>query len=237
MARESARERLILAGEQLYAEAGVGRVRLRELNALAGVRNDSAVHYHFGSQDGLLREILRIHLADLGARVDECTAALCAGRDGSPEAIRDAIAALAIPFAEKLDDERGRRFIRIVAQVWGEVPGWRQSSVVPSSALALDLIRRSLRGLPDEVVESRMWMITRFVVSCFGMRAERHDRAAGEGGEAQMPLDAFVFDVVQMATAAYLSAPPVGGFWPAAWPAIRSQEEGAAAAPVVTPGV
>ena len=223
MARESARERLIVAGEQLYAEAGVGRVRLRELNALAGVRNDSAVHYHFGSQDGLLQEILRVHLEGLSTRVDECTAALCTGREGSPAAISDAIAALAIPFAEKLADERGRRFIRIVAQVWGEASSWRQFSFVPSSALAMDLIRRSLRGLPAEVLESRMWMITRFVVACFGSRAQRLDSDAGEAhaAAAEMPLDAFVFDVVQMATAAYLAEAPVGGFWPQSWPPVR----------------
>ncbi|WP_182346531.1 TetR/AcrR family transcriptional regulator [Tomitella gaofuii] len=216
MGRDTARERLIEAGEELYAEAGVGRVRLRELNALAGVRNDSAVHYHFGSQDGLLEAILQFHLQEIGARVDETTADLCAGRDGSPEALRDAIAALAIPFAEKLRDERGRRFIRIAAQVWGRTAAWEQSSFVPSSALAMDLIRRSARGLPAAVLEERMWLITRFVVSSFAARAERQD-AVVDG----IALDEFVYDVVGMATAAYFAAPPEGGFWPERWPVIR----------------
>ncbi|WP_158726342.1 TetR/AcrR family transcriptional regulator [Tomitella fengzijianii] len=217
MGQDTARQRLIEAGEELYAEAGVGRVRLRELNALAGVRNDSAVHYHFGSQDGLLEAILQTHLQEIGARVDKTTAALCTGRDGSPEALRDAIAALAIPFAEKLRDERGRRFIRIVAQVWGRIGDWQQQRFIPSSALAMDLIRRSARGgLPGAVLEERMWLITRFVVASFAARAERQD-AVVDG----IALDAFVYDVVGMATAAYFAEPPEGGFWPARWPAIR----------------
>ncbi|WP_182358109.1 TetR/AcrR family transcriptional regulator [Tomitella gaofuii] len=219
MGQDSARQRLIEAGEQLYAEAGVGRVRLRELNTLAGVRNDSAVHYHFGSQDGLLEAILQTHLHEIGARVDETTALLCTGRDGSPDALRDAIAALAIPFAEKLRDERGRRFIRIVAQVWGRIGDWQQQRFIPSSALAMDLIRRSARGLPAEVLEERMWLITRFVVSSFAARAENQD-AVVDG----ITLDAFVYDVVGMATAAYFAAPPEGGFWPERWPVIREGE-------------
>ncbi|MGW9339889.1 TetR/AcrR family transcriptional regulator [Streptomyces albidoflavus] len=215
MKSEPARQRLIEAGEQLYAEAGVGRVRLRELHTLAGVRNDSAVHYHFGSQQGLIQEILRVHLEDLSVRVDECTAALCAGRDGSLESIRDAIAALAIPFAEKLADERGRRFIRIAAQIWGQSATWEQSSFIPSSALAMDLIRRSLRDLPADIRDNRIWLITRFVVACFGSRAEQY----GNGKEG-IALDAFVFDVIEMAAAAYLADSPVGNFWPDNWPCI-----------------
>lgn len=218
MGRASARERLIEAGEELYADIGVGRVRLRDLNAGAGVRNDSAVHYHFGSQEGLLEEILRIHLDELAARVDECTGLLCEGRDGSPEAIRDAIAALAIPFAEKLGSQRGRRFIRIMAQTWGRTGDWREHRFVPSSALTMDLIRRSLRGLPESIREERMWLITRFVVESFAARAQRHG-AVDDG----ITIDEFVYEVVEMAAAAYIAAPPVGDFWPADWPTVRGR--------------
>lgn len=224
MGRDSARERLIEAGEELYAKSGVGQVRLRELNACAGVRNDSAVHYHFGSQQGLLEEILRIHLADVAARVDECTALLCAGRDGSPEAVRDAIAALAIPFAEKLGSQRGRRFIRIMAQTWGRTTGWQDHRFVPSSALTMDLIRRSLRDLPESIREERMWLITRFVVESFAARAQRAGTADdGDGADeiGGIEVDAFVYDVVGMAAAAYHAPPPVGEFWPGNWPQIR----------------
>ncbi len=222
MPKESAAERLIAAGEQLYAESGVGNVRLRELNALAGVRNDSAVHYHFGSQDGLLTEILRRHLDDVSARVDEYTDALCAGRDGSPDAIRDAIAALAVPFAEKLGDERGRRFIRIAAQVWGRTATWRQSSFVPSSALAMDLIRRSVRDLSPALREERMRLIPGFVLSAFAVRAQRIDHPDCDDDAFPLPLHAFVYNVVEMATAAYLAQAPAGDYWPERWPVVRT---------------
>ena len=52
-----ARDRLILAAERLIAEQGVD-VALRDVALAAGQRNNSAVHYHFGSRDGLLRAVL-----------------------------------------------------------------------------------------------------------------------------------------------------------------------------------
>ena len=52
-----ARDRLILTAERLVAEQGVD-VALRDVALAAGQRNNSAVHYHFGSRDGLLRAVL-----------------------------------------------------------------------------------------------------------------------------------------------------------------------------------
>ena len=52
-----AQERLILAAEELIAEHGVD-VSLRDIAIAAGQRNNSAVHYHFGSRDGLLQAVL-----------------------------------------------------------------------------------------------------------------------------------------------------------------------------------
>jgi AcrR family transcriptional regulator len=52
-----ARERLILAAERLVAERGVD-VSLRDVALAAGQRNNSAVHYHFGTRDGLLRAVI-----------------------------------------------------------------------------------------------------------------------------------------------------------------------------------
>ena len=54
-------QRLLEAGEYLFARYGVHGPTLRELNARAGQRNPSALHYHFGSRDGLVLAILQAH--------------------------------------------------------------------------------------------------------------------------------------------------------------------------------
>ncbi len=51
------REQLILAGERLIAERGMG-VPLRDVAVAAGQRNNSAVQYHFGSRGGLIEAII-----------------------------------------------------------------------------------------------------------------------------------------------------------------------------------
>lgn len=215
----SARERLIRAGEELFAQDGVDRVRLRDLNTLAGVRNDSAVHYYFGSRDGLLEEILLLHLADVSQRVDECTQILCRGSGTSAGALRDSIAALVIPFAEKLHEERGRRFIQIMAQVYESADGLQEARYIPSSALAMAQIRRSLVGMPQAVQEERVRLVTNFVISSFASRT----RNLSQLGRS-LDLDAFIMNVVDMAAAAYLADPPDKDDWPNTWPRVRSDE-------------
>ncbi|WP_439030732.1 TetR family transcriptional regulator [Gordonia terrae] len=51
------RERLLLAGERLVAERGPD-APLRDIAVAAGQRNNSAVHYHFGSREGLIVAIV-----------------------------------------------------------------------------------------------------------------------------------------------------------------------------------
>ncbi|WP_208103617.1 TetR family transcriptional regulator [Mycolicibacterium sp. CBMA 226] len=57
MSRPDARTQLLLAGERLIAESGP-EVSLRDVAVAAGQRNNSAVHYHFGSRDGLIKAII-----------------------------------------------------------------------------------------------------------------------------------------------------------------------------------
>jgi len=62
-----ARELLLLAGERLIAERGID-VPLREVAVAAGQRNNSAVHYYFGSRDGLVEAIIERRQAPLEQR-------------------------------------------------------------------------------------------------------------------------------------------------------------------------
>ena len=67
-ARESlsptARQLLVVA-ERLFAEHGIAGVSLRQIAAEAGSSNNSAVRYHFGTKDDLLRAIFAFRLPEL----------------------------------------------------------------------------------------------------------------------------------------------------------------------------
>ena len=46
------------AARQLFAERGVDGVSIREIVLLAGQKNGGSVHYHFGSKEALVRELV-----------------------------------------------------------------------------------------------------------------------------------------------------------------------------------
>jgi AcrR family transcriptional regulator len=107
--------RLVRAAEDLFAARGIDAVSLREINRTAGAKNASALQYHFGSRDGLLRAVLAKHQADVEARrhamLDDYEAA---GRDD----LRALAAALVRPLAAKLaDDDGGPSYLQIMGDL------------------------------------------------------------------------------------------------------------------------
>ena len=128
---EPAREALIAVAERLFAERGVDAVPVGDVVKAAGQRNSSAVQYHFGNKAGLLQAILEPHQARLDARRAEMLDDL-----GEQPGLEALIEALVRPLASLLDDESGRHYIRIRAQLVG-------AARLPSDS---DLIRDVLVG-------------------------------------------------------------------------------------------
>ncbi|HWH31408.1 MAG TPA: TetR family transcriptional regulator, partial [Egibacteraceae bacterium] len=58
---DQTRERLLDAAEELMAERGVHGPSLAEITTRAGQRNNSALSYHFGGREGLLRALAARH--------------------------------------------------------------------------------------------------------------------------------------------------------------------------------
>lgn len=107
------------AAEVLFAERGITGVSLREINAAAGQRNSTALQYHFGDRDGLVRAVLAKHSPDVESRrhavLDEYEAGVV-GR--GPDRLRVLAGALVRPSAAKLSDpDGGRAYLRIMAQL------------------------------------------------------------------------------------------------------------------------
>ena len=69
MTERSTKDRLLDAAQRLFARDGVHGARIRDINALAGQRNPSALHYHFGSREALLEAILARYQRDVDINV------------------------------------------------------------------------------------------------------------------------------------------------------------------------
>ena len=86
---EATRERLLAAGEALFAERGFVGTSVRELAARAGC-NLSLIHYYFGSKDGLLTELVRRKAGQVGELLD----AVAVEAPDAPAAVRAFVASM-----------------------------------------------------------------------------------------------------------------------------------------------
>ena len=207
--RSDTKERLLQAGERLFAKEGIHRVRLRELNELAGQRNSSALHYHFGSRDGLVTAILTRHqeLVDgrLGERLDELEAA------GKPAPIRALVEAIVRPLSGELETRSGRDFLRIVPQVLPALSrnlrSGRPAPTTTETQRLLDLLERGMGALPPPVRRERL---VAYALVLTGILA---DRALQIESGRPMVLDSeqFVAHLVDTIAAA-LTAPSTVAF-------------------------
>jgi AcrR family transcriptional regulator len=154
------RERLIATAESLFAERGIAGVSLREINAAAGQRNSTALQYHFGDREGLVRAVLAKHAPDVESRrhalLDEYEAGLNGdGGAAGPDRLRTLAGALVRPSATKLTDtDGGRSYLRIMAQLV-HAPAVPEKSANDPRA-SLNRWRRLVGEVLPEVAVSRL---------------------------------------------------------------------------------
>ncbi|BAJ31260.1 MULTISPECIES: TetR/AcrR family transcriptional regulator [Kitasatospora] len=113
--RAPTRDRLLDAALRLFLEHGTAQVSLRAVNAGAGL-NPGAVHYHFGSREGLVTALLERELLPLWQ--DRLEAATARPAPGSTplQQVEALVAAVVGPFEELVRTERGRLLCRLLAQ-------------------------------------------------------------------------------------------------------------------------
>lgn len=105
------RERLLSAAKKLFLENAPDRVSVRAINAEAGL-NAGAVHYHFGSREGLVSALLERELRPLWL---ERMVPLTRGPAGAVS-VHDLTAGVVEPFAELVRTPEGRMLCHLLAR-------------------------------------------------------------------------------------------------------------------------
>ncbi|MFE1396989.1 TetR/AcrR family transcriptional regulator [Nocardiopsis dassonvillei] len=114
-ASPSTRDRLLAAAERLFLERGVDQVSVRAVNAEAGL-NPGAVHYHFGSREGLVTALLERELLPLWAdRLEALSRRAREENDDAPLEVEEWVAAIVQPFEELVRTEKGRMLCHLLA--------------------------------------------------------------------------------------------------------------------------
>jgi len=195
--------RIVLAAERLFAFHGIDGVSLRQISAEAGSSNNSAVHYHFGSKEGLIAAIFHHRLPQLISERRLLTARC------DPDDLRSRFEAQFLPVLN-LAEAPDNHYVSFVEQVQRRAmtSGPRQPRLpeLPDEGQkSHDEFQRDLDRLLAHLDEPlRAMRIAAGEVLCLHAAADR-DRAVGAGA-ALAPFELFVSSLFDGITG-FLAAP------------------------------
>jgi AcrR family transcriptional regulator len=150
------RERIILAAERLIAERGVN-ASLRDIAAAAGQRNNSAVHYHFGSRDGLIQAVIERRMEPM----EQHRLALLAEHEvhGQADDVRALLEILVLPMFTGPYPDGATHYARFLEQVRSHpaIVGARLSAEHwPATQIVTARLHRALAPLPPDTRRQRL---------------------------------------------------------------------------------
>jgi TetR/AcrR family transcriptional regulator, regulator of cefoperazone and chloramphenicol sensitivity len=183
------REALLRAAERLFAERGVFRTTTKEIVGAAAQGNNSALSYHFGSREGLLRAIIDRH----EVAIDEERGRLLE-EVGEGASTRQLAGVLIRPFARPLADRSGRDFLRIVAQLSDAFPAWSHELEERYLRRTLELLLGRAGRLPVAVRQERLISLMPLLTSAMADRAARIE----QGRELAMDEPTFLANLADM---------------------------------------
>ena len=192
-ANEDTRDRLLDAAQTLFATDGSWTTPLARVVRAAGHRNQSAIHYHFGSREELIYALIeRDRAGELQAREALLDALEADGPNGD---LRAAVASLVLPSCGGLTEQRGRRVRLVIADV---VRGIGDDQLAaprpPDLARSIRLIETAMPPMPRRVRRTRIAAAMRLLIEMTAARA----RTIETGERPLVGTRAFEHDLLEM---------------------------------------
>lgn len=152
------RTALLQSAQRLIAERGLGTVSVKDITRAAGARNPSAVHYHFGNLEALIKEVFIQRY-----RAIEEARALRLSKVDEADVARRLVALIAAaigPFMECCLDEEGRLYVRFCLQFSSD-PRFNLLELVteygmPSLISLRAQVVECVPDIPENVVNARL---------------------------------------------------------------------------------
>lgn len=175
------RTSLLDAAEHLFAHEGVDRASLRAITQAAGA-NLAAVHYHFGSKEALVQEVLGRRLNPLNRRRIELLNEV-ENAHSSP-AMEDIVRAFVQPTLEMVQRERGgHEFARFVCRTFSEPDESLHDVVLEQFREVVGrftaAFERALPGLPREELFWRFHFMVGSMIHTAGLGFLAHRMSDG----------------------------------------------------------
>ena len=177
MTRPLGKQALLDAAAVLMDERGVDNVTVQDIGQASGHRNRSAVQYHFGSRDAVIRAVIGRTMEPIDAERNLLLDHLEA--TGAPLTTRGALEVVVLPLARQLRAPEGRRYLRIAAQLIYHprfMTDAREATTVNSSvARCAAYILPSLDHLPAPIIAERTSQATGFIIRACSDQARLMD--------------------------------------------------------------
>lgn len=201
---DRAREVLLNAAEELFAVNGIDAVSNRRIVDYAGAANHSAISYHFGGREGLLRALVERHVSAVAERRNVRIAAL-----GESPSIHDLVHSRLSPLFEVFDSlARPSWRAQFLAQV-GTVPSAVEimKSVMDGSGVpeGVRFIHGEVDGIPEEVLRGRAYILAHMVIGVCADQEEKMNEGRHRGNWEQ--IGRFLIDAATGMIAGPVTAP------------------------------
>lgn len=193
----SAKEEIIVAAERLFAERGPD-VSMREISAASGSKNHTAVQYHFGSKEDLIRAILEYR----HPRLDERRRILVAQLH--PQDLRSWLECYTLPMLEQ-GEEKGSNFLSMLVMLKQYAPHTLIASIPEEFQASTTQFRQEAASLLIHVPEPlRSHRLVQVVLFSIYAGADR-ERAQATGLDV-LPFAVHISDTLD-GLVGYLEAP------------------------------
>lgn len=176
------KQKILDAAEKLFGEKGYAVTSLRHIISDAGV-NLAAIHYHFGSKQGLLDQVIMRKAGPVNERRLELLDQFEAEAGSDPVSIEKILVAFILPAA--LLREKHPEFAKLMGRVYSErlMPEIIRRNFQPVTARFLAALRRAL---PDFSAKELAWK------THFALGAMAHALTAqpelNDSGPAEPPM-------------------------------------------------
>lgn len=180
--------------ERLFAERGIDAVSLRTINAEAGY-SVAALHYHFGTRDGLIHALLERAQPPMFACREQMLAELCACADPSLERIVEALVRpLSVGLIEK--GAAGPKRLRFLMRLYFDRSPYMAGIGEQSLDVFLPLLRRALPQLDDRTLMRRWALASELAGHALTNARELHLGSGARGQLGRAELEHFLRELV-----------------------------------------
>jgi AcrR family transcriptional regulator len=194
----STKEQIVRTAERLFASHGLDGVSLRQIGAESGNGNNSAVQYHFGSKDQLVRAIFEYRLTHLQERRRTLVAAR------RPDDVRSWLECYVLPILEQ-GEQDGSHYLSFIAMLQQHARRELVDRIPSELLLPTATFRRALSNLLIEVPEPlRAYRITQVLI--FSVHATADRERARVLGLAVLPFAVHVANLLD-GLVGFLEAP------------------------------